>query len=205
MWRSLVLAWLSYFFWAVAIWAPWIPSKAVANTLLGLDMAEAVKFLPGVRAGHIHIWRESFLLPQLTLSAILALHAWQPRWPYPKWIRFSMQLVAFMTALSMLPPAWTPSLLRAPVWRTQTLFISLGVGLALLSPAARLFPIQLVDGFLALLGLGTATLLGGELQMLWPEFTAAYHHPLPFGVGIWALGLGTTVLLLLAALELKEK
>jgi len=66
---------ITYAFWALAIWAPWIPARGIANIVLGVDMAEAIKFLPGIRSGHIHVWREAFLLPQLTLSVTMAAHA----------------------------------------------------------------------------------------------------------------------------------
>ncbi len=189
--------------WGIAIWGAWVPDRSVANTLLGVDMAEAIKFLPGIRSGRIRVWREAFLLPQLTLSIMLAVQAWQKRWPFPTWLRVGIQVIALMTALSMLPPAWSPPLLRAPEWRTQVLFILTGVAFSIASPLFQFISAKILDGLVALLGLVTATLVGSYLQTVWPEFTAVYHRPLPFGVGVWALGFAVTGQFLVATAGLK--
>ncbi len=194
---ALCLAWVTYVAWAYAIWGPWIPAQAVANRLLGVDMAEAVKFLPAVRAGHLPVQREIFLLSQWMLVAMLSVHAWQSRWPYSRWERALVQFAACATALSMLPPPWSPALLRLPEWRLQTGMLLSGLFMCALSPLWGRFPARWTDPILAGLGLIIGIAVGYELQMVWPEFTRIYHHSLEYGAGIWALGVGVTGLLLL--------
>lgn len=183
--------------WAMAVWGAWIPARAVALRIPGVDMAEAVKFLPAVRAGQVHIWREGFLLPQVTLSLFLAFHAWQRRWPFPPWLRILLQMMAAAVALSMLPPAWTPALLRAPEWRLQVQLILLCLAFAALSPVLRFVPARVADALLAALGIAAALVAISGLTQVWGEFERVYDTPLRYGVGVWGLGLGSTGLLVL--------
>ena len=44
----------------VGYWGPWVDRKAAALVLSGLDMADFVKLLPGVRAGTERVVRELF-------------------------------------------------------------------------------------------------------------------------------------------------
>ncbi len=191
--------------WAAAVWGPWVPDTAAALRVLGVDMAEAVKFLPRVRSGEIPLWREGFLLPQVVLSLALSMHAWQRRWPWPLAVRVGMTALAVMVALSMLPPAWTPTALRQPEWRWQVRLIGACVGMAVLSPVWRWLPAWLGDGILALVGVGTALWLAGTLPRVWPEFEAVYAQALPYGWGVWAVGVGTTGWLILAGEHLRPR
>ena len=195
-WAPVILAWITYAAWAYAIWGAWVPARAVGNILLGVDMAEAVKFLPAVRGGQIAVPREVFLLPQWTLALLLSVHAWQPRWPYPRWIRAALHLAACMTALSMLPPPWSPALLRAPEWRTQVILIGSALAICLTGPLWARLPERWTDTALAGIALVVGGMVGHALQAVWPEFTRVYHHPLTYGPGVWSLGVGVTALLL---------
>ena len=200
--RWLALLTVTGLAWAVAVWGAWIPHPAVALRVSGVDMAEVVKFLPGVRAGRVHIWREGFLLPQATLSLFLAVHAWQRRWPFPVWLRVLLQAAAAATALSMLPPAWSPALLRAAEWRLQVDIILGCLAVAALSPLFRVLPAWPTDLLLAALGLATALVVASGLTSVWPEFEAVYHMPLSPGLGIWGVGVAATGGLLLAGQHL---
>ncbi len=190
--------------WAVGVWGAWVPARAMGLTVLGVDMPEAVKFLPGVRSGQVRLWREAFLLPQVVLSLALAVHAWQPRWPLPVWARGGMQLLALMVALSMLPPAWSPASLRAPEWRLQVLFILGCAAAAALSPVWRFLPAVVGDLLLAALGFVAGGLIAAYLNLVWPEFAAVYNAALPFGVGVWGMGAGVTGLLVLAGAHFRR-
>ena len=200
----LLIAWLTYGALAYAVWGPWVPSPTVANTLLGVDMAEAVKFLPQVRSGQISVHREVFLLPQMLLAFTLAIHAWQRRWSYPTWLRVLMQLAAVVTALSLLPPPWSPALLRAPEWRVHTALIGITLAVALFAPLWARWPARWLDRALGVFALLTGTWVGAELQQVWPDFIQVYHRSLNFGGGVWALGLGVTGLLLFAIVTINE-
>ncbi len=195
--RHLLIWMITVSAWALAVWGAWIPAKPVATRVLGVDMAEVVKFLPGVRAGQVSIWREGFLLPQVTLSLLLALHAWQPRWPFPRWVRVGLQGLAVAVALSMLPPPWSPTSLRAPEWRWQVRLILFCLFVAAAAPLWRYLPARLVDVLLAGLGMGTALVVVAQLTRVWPEFEGVYNVALSYGTGVWAVGVGATGLLVL--------
>ncbi len=200
----MVLFVLTTLAWAGAVWGVWVPAPPAALKVIGVDMPEVVKFLPGVRSGQVQVWREGFLLPQVVLALLLSVHAWQRRWPWPWPWRVGMQVLAVMVALSMLPPAWTPATLRAAEWQTQVRLIGLCVFAALVAPVWRWLPAWLGDGLLAVLGLGAGLWLASAVQQVWPEFEAVYNISLPFGWGIWALGGGVTGLLALAGEHLRR-
>jgi len=174
--------------WAVVIWGPWVPARAMALTVLGVDMAEVVKFLPAVRSGQVHVWREAFLLPQVALSVTLALYAWQRGWRLERVWRLAMQVLAVVVALSMLPPAWSPVTLRAPEWRLQVGFIAFCFLFGALSPLWARFPTRWVDIFLALVGTGVVIVVLVQFSRVWPDLQAVYNQRLIPGIGVWATG-----------------
>jgi len=194
---SVVVWGLSVLAWAVAVWGVWVPGHAVGTQVLGVDMAEAVKFLPAVRGGQIPIWREGFLLPQCTLSFLLSVHAWRRRWPFSTWVRFLLMVLAMAVALSMLPPAWSPATLRSPEWRLQVAFILVALGGAILSPLWRYFPVWVGNTVVLVCGLGTGVVLLRQLPRVWPEFEHVYHTHLPYGPGVGAVVVGILGLIVL--------
>lgn len=62
---------------------PWVDHRVAGLAVLGLDLGEYVKFLPGVRAGATGLWREGFYLPLVAISLTLSLCTWRVdvRWP----------------------------------------------------------------------------------------------------------------------------
>ena len=138
---------------------PWIAHKAAGLAVLGLDLGELVKFLHPVQQGEIRLWREGFYLPLVAMSVSLSLNAFcrdssasrrreaspdgtvaeegGPRYGWP--VRIALLLLAIVTALNLLPPAWTPRLLLTPEFRLQTIAMVLCLALVALSPVAGLF------------------------------------------------------------------
>lgn len=126
---------------------------------MGLDLGELVKFLHPVQQGEIRLWREGFYLPLVAMSVSLSLNAFcrdssasrrreaspdgtvaeegGPRYGWP--VRIALLLLAIVTALNLLPPAWTPRLLLTPEFRLQTIAMVLCLALVALSPVAGLF------------------------------------------------------------------
>jgi len=56
-------------------YGPWVAHRAAGLTVIGLDLAEFVKFLPNMSSGQTAIQREVFYLPLLAGSLTLA---WWP-------------------------------------------------------------------------------------------------------------------------------
>ncbi len=204
-WHEVLVWGMTAFAWAVAVWGVWVPGHSVGTQVLGVDMAEAVKFLPAVRSGQVHIWREGFLLPQVTLSLFLSVHAWQPRWPFSTGVRVILTVAAAAVALSMLPPAWTPAVLRAGEWRLQVMFILLGLLAAAVSPLGRYLPAQVGDVLLLALGLGTTFVLFRQLARVWPDFESVYNVSLTYGPGVWAVVVGVLGLVVLVFMSLHAR
>ena len=148
---------------------PWIAHKAAGLAVLGLDLGELVKFLHPVQQGEIRLWREGFYLPLVAVSVSLSLNAFcrdsnasdrqdanidgteagepRPRYGWP--VRIALLLLAIVTALNLLPPAWTPRLLLTPEFRLQSMAMALCLALVALSPLVGLLqsPRSLFESF----------------------------------------------------------
>jgi hypothetical protein len=190
-----VLVLLGWLFIALGYWGPWVPANAAGLRVLGLDMAEYVKFIAEVRSGQITLTREVFYLPLVALSLSLSLlvHRSELRLPGPA--RWGLNLLAAPAALAMLPPAWTPGLLTTPEFVKQTAAIGVCIVVAVLSyPVLRRLPAKLVAGtilLLALLAVVPALLTFARLS---PALDAIYGRPLPAGRGLWQMPLGFALL-----------
>lgn len=137
---------------------PWIDHKAAGLAVLGLDLGELVKFLHPVQQGEIRLWREGFYLPLVAVSVSLSLNAFRrdssamasagpegrgtkadvscPRYSWP--VRIAYLLVAVVTALNLLPPAWTPQQLLTPEFRLQAVAMLSCLALVAISPLVGL-------------------------------------------------------------------
>ncbi len=141
---------------------PWIEHPAAGLVVLGLDLAELVKFLYPVQQGDIPLWREGFYLPLIAVSLSLSLNAFRrdgshpgegssaaqseaqsgddaqgrPAYPWP--VRVALLLLAAVAALNLLPPAWTPGLLLSPEFLLQSVALVFCLLFAAVSPLAAL-------------------------------------------------------------------
>lgn len=137
---------------------PWIEHPAAGLVVLGLDLAELVKFLYPVQQGDIRLWREGFYLPLMAASFSLSLNAFrrdlshpdagsenvqakddaQRLEAYPWPVRVALLLLAAIAALNLLPPAWTPRLLLSPEFLLQSVALFFCLLFAAVSPFAAL-------------------------------------------------------------------
>ncbi len=177
--------------WAAGYWGPWVPHKDAGLIILGIDFGEFVKFLPQVRAGKIHLWREGFYLPALTLSLTLSLTAWRKEFPWPKAVRVLANLLAIPPALAMLPPIWTPSLmLHSHEFRQQSIAIAIALAAAALSPILGRLPAKAIGVFLiALLAISAAVPLW-EFSRIRGAIAGIYAEKLGLGWGTVVMPLG---------------
>lgn len=113
---------------------PWVPHAVAGLVVLGLDLGEYVKFLPTVRSGEVTLWRESFYLPLIAVSLAFSSAAFRPLWRYSWLVRIMLLGVATVAALNLLPPAWSPAVLRTPEFRQQVLALVVCLGAVAFSP-----------------------------------------------------------------------
>jgi len=175
----------------IGYWGPWVNHKTAALVLSGLDMAEFVKFLPGVQDGSEFMIRELFCLPPLAAALCLALIAsHQPR-RYPLWARAIMMTAAVVLAIIVLPPY--PFILQAlgsEEFRRQFL---MGAG-CLAAIAALLFYRRLPRAAVA--GLLIVASLAGAIPPLWQFLSirgaldSVYGQPIHVGWGLWLMAAG---------------
>ncbi len=184
----------------VGYYGPWVAHQAAGLVVIGLDLAEVVKFLPNVVSGEVAIRREIFYLPLVAGSLTASLVA--SRRSLALWMRWILALVAAPLALAMLPPAWSPGVLWQPEFRIQTLAI--GVCLLLIPGIAitRYLPDRLV---LAILGVAALLAAIGPIWAFFqirPGIETVYHNPPALGWGLWVSLLGFLVEAFLATAEI---
>jgi hypothetical protein len=187
-----LLGWLLI---VLGYWGPWVPAGPAGLRVLGLDLAEYVKFIAEVRSGQISLTREVFYLPMVALSLSLSLLAHRPELPLPGLVRWLLNLLAVPAALAMLPPAWTPALLATPEFVKQTAAIGVCLILALLSyPVLRRLPARLTALIIVLLALFAIFPPLLAFADLAPALDAIYGRELPPGRGLWQMPLGFALL-----------
>ena len=189
--------------WALAAlgyWGAWIWAAPVGLRVPGIDLAEYVKFMAVVRSGQVRLTREIFLLPLIAISLSMSLLAHRGEMGFPKALRWIVNFLAIPVALSMLPPAWTPSLITTPEFVKQTVAIAVCVVAALLSYALRRrLPLVVSAAVVASLALLSILFPLANFFKLRAPFEAIYGHSVALGTGPIFLSLG---LLLIATAPL---
>lgn len=176
---------------AAGYWGPWVWAEPAGLRILGLDLAEYVKFVAQVRSREIALVREVFYLPLLALSLSLSLLAHRPEYRLPGAVRWLLNALAVPAALAMLPPAWTPPLLLTSEFVKQTMAIGVCLAAAALSyPLMRRLPAWLVS--LLLVALATPAVLAplSAFFKLRPALDAIYGRPIVIGRGPWETAVG---------------
>ena len=179
---------------ALGYWGAWLPHPAAGLNILGIDLPEYVKFVPAVQTGQISLDRLIFFAPLLALALGLILVGTLRRPDLPAWLRVPVVLLAIPTALAMLPPAWTPPLLRTPEFRAQTLWIGMIVVLAALSPLLRRFLPDAVRGIVFVaLALFVFPALAAYLRLL-PALETLYGTAVKTGAAFYLVAAGAVCL-----------
>lgn len=172
---------------------PWVPHPVAGLVIPGLDLGEYVKFLAPVQRGEISVWREGFYLPLLAVSLIASLYAFDRGFRYGWPVRMLLVSVAIVAALNMLPPAWTPALLRTAEFRLQTYALTLCLAAMAGSPLLALIPRTVRSG-VALFLIGAA--IWWPLRDFWrvlPHIRSLYSQPLAPGWGLYTMCVGLAV------------
>ncbi len=179
---------------ALGYWGAWLAHPAAGLNILGIDLPEYVKFVPAVQSGQITLDRLTFFAPLLALALGLILVGTMRRPGLPAWLRVLIVLLAIPTALAMLPPAWTPPLLRTPEFRTQTVWIGIIVVLAALSPLLLRFLPDAVRGIvLVVLALAVFPALTAYLRLL-PALASLYGTAVKPGASVYLVAAGAVFL-----------
>lgn len=178
---------------------PWIGNPVAGLVVIGLDMGEYVKFLPSVLDGSVTLWREGFYLPLVTVSLAMSLYPFRPELRYSWPARALLLALSIITALNLLPPAWTPQRLLTPEFRQQAIAIGLLLTAAACSPFLALLPRKLSGTAVALLALVSAGFpVYGFFRVL-PDISLVYNKPQSAGWGIYVMLAGLILLLTLGA------
>ena len=170
----------------IGYWGPWVNHKTAALVLSGLDMAEFVKFLPGVRDGSEFMIRELFYLPPLAAALCLALIGSSRLWRYPLWARAIMVIIAIALAVTVLPPY--PFILQAldsDEFRRQ--FLMAAGCLAIIGGTLlyRRLSRAIVAGLLIVISLVGAIPPAWQFLSIRSALDGVYGQPIHVGWGLW--------------------
>jgi hypothetical protein len=189
--RTRRIRWLAIFLAGliglIGYYGPWVPHKAAGLIVIGLDLAEYVKFIPEVASGRITLHREIFYLPLFATSVGASLLA--SRRVLPGWSRWLLACIAIPLALAMLPPAWSPAVLLLPEFRLQVLAIALCLMLAPGAILLRGLPDRPILIAIGLLSLAAAVAPAWGFVQVHAAVETLYRQPLGLGWGFW-LGAG---------------
>lgn len=188
---------------AVGYWGPWVSHRAAALVISGLDLAEYVKFLPEYRDGRIRVVREGFYLPLLTLSLALSTLSWRESMRWPVGLRAIGWLASISTAMAMLPPAWSPAVLRLPEFRLQVLAIGLCLVVAITVPLWHRRRVAWLAWAIAALSVVAAAVPIVQFLTIRPALDRVYGRPIMigWGPGVMAIGLA---MLAISAVNLED-
>lgn len=186
--RARRIRWLAIFLAGliglIGYYGPWVPHKAAGLVVIGLDLAEYVKFIPEFASGKIAFRREIFYLPLFATSVGASLLA--SRRVLPTWSRWLIAFLAIPLALAMLPPAWNPAILLLPEFRVQSVAIAFCL---MLVPGAMLLhgvPDRPILVIIALLSLTAAIAPAWGFVQVHEAIEALYRQSLALGWGFWA-------------------
>jgi len=187
---SVLISAAGLFLLAWGYWGAWLQHPANGLNILGIDLPEYVKFVPEVTNGQIPIKRETFFYPLLSLIIGLILLATIRRPRMPLLIRGVLLALAVPASLAMLPPAWTPALLRTPEFRLQMLaifFLLLSVLLSLL--IHRYLSDWWRGAILVVAGIIPFQALSAYNRLL-PALEKLYTHPIQPGTAYYLVAVG---------------
>ena len=197
-WRLEVVRWMLPIGWclaAVGFLGPWVSHPTAALALTGVDMAEFVKFLPGVLDGSLRLTRQWFYLPPFAITVSIALLIGSLRLHYTKLLQALGLLLAIPVSLQLLPPAWSPSSLMTAEFRAQT--IALGISWLLVASfwLLRRLPSWLLGSLSAALSLIALVLPVWQFLTAKPAIDEVYGVPPGAGWGLFLCltGLAVTV------------
>lgn len=166
----------------------WIGHRSAGLVVAGVDLAEYVKFLPPVRAGQLHILRESFYAPLAACSLIASMVA--SRKVLPVWLRWWAGISAIPLALAMLPPAWSPGVLVLPEFRLQVIVMAACLVALPMFLLTAFLPDAIVLAIVGLLSLAAAVWPASSFLPLIEPMEELYRSALWPGWGCWASTLG---------------
>ncbi|MCS7220250.1 MAG: hypothetical protein RML36_00110 [Anaerolineae bacterium] len=179
---------------AAGYWGPWVSHRAAALVIPGLDLAEYVKFLPEYRDGRLRIVREGFYLPLLTLSLALSTLSWRGSVRWPTGLRAIGWLASISTALAMLPPAWSPAVLRLSEFRLQVVAIGLCLVWAIAVPLWCRRRVAWLVWTIAALSLAAVVIPIVQFLTIRPALDRVYGRPIAIGWGPGVMAIGLALL-----------
>jgi hypothetical protein len=184
-----VLRWLLPVGWALAAigyFGPWIAHETAALTVTGVDLAELVKFVPGVADGSVPVSREVFFLPPVAVVISVAILIGSRELGYPWPFQALVLGLAIPLSLQLLPPAWAPTTLLTAEFRLQT--AALGLCWLLLGSFWLLGRLSLAlrSGLSTALGLAATALPLWQFITVKPAVDSVYGTPVTPGWGLFA-------------------
>lgn len=175
---------------------PWVDHTAAGLVITGLDLGEYTKFLPAVKRGEVWVWRPGFYAPLVAVAAASVLAAYRHDLRINAWQRVPFLLIALVSALNLLPPAWTPPRLLQPEFRWQTgalILLLSGIGF---SPFLAMLPQRASALLVTILGLAAVYFPVQGFLVILPAIQTVMAQPIAPAWGMWLTTLGLLTLII---------
>jgi hypothetical protein len=183
----------------------WIAHPVAGLAITGLDFGEYVKFLPAVKDGTVLLWRAGFYTPLVAISAAASLAAFRTSFSYTWWARAALLAIAIISALNLVPPAWTPARLLEDEFRLQSTSLLLLLSAVVFAPFLALVPNVWAASCVTLLALvAMVAPIHGYISVL-PALTELYGKPLSYGWGIWCMPIGLILVVVAYWMQPEQK
>jgi hypothetical protein len=115
-------------------------------------------------------------------------------------MRIALLGLAIVAALNMLPPAWSPAVVRTGEFRTQVIWIGLCLAAVLFSPFLALLPGIAAATISVALAAIAAILAPMHFVRVLPAIEELYRRDLSPGWGMWVMIAGLVVMAVGAAI-----
>jgi len=201
-WQVVAAQWLLPIGWvlaAVGLFGPWIAHPTAALSLSGGDLAEFVKFLPGVLDGSLRLIRQLYYLPPFAVTVSIALLIGLDSLHYSRFLCAIALLLAILTSLQLLPPAWSPASLMTSEFRAQILALSVGWLLLAGFWLYKRLPAWLMGSLSAVLCLLAIFLPGWQFLTAKPAIDEVYSTPPSPGWGLFVCLAGLAAIAIASA------
>ena len=194
--RGLLVGFTAVF---IAYFLVWLPGPGAGLQFLGFEIGEWIKFLG------VGLARNLFYLPPITLGLMLAL--WTATWlatpRTPGWQKWAVRGVAVAVSLLAFPAAEAVLYEPRSEWLLRLLLIALVMVVALGSHWLGRWP-RLAWALILLLGLVGLVLPTWQYFAVRPLIAEWWQKPVGVGAGVWLNGVGHTLIVVFAALKIKN-
>ncbi|MEM7345279.1 MAG: hypothetical protein AAF485_13655 [Chloroflexota bacterium] len=168
-----------------AAFAPWVWQDGVALQITAPGLAEFVKFLPEVRSGQLQINRLQSLYPLFVVILSWVISIANQELSLPLWLKGILLIGVVPLGLAALSPVWTPEILVAEEFRSQTIIVVIAIGLIVLAPLLQKLPFKALIVIISVANIVALTQATRLFNTVQAAIANSYQGEIILGWGWW--------------------